>query len=186
MIGGVSVFNTNRSFLPSLGQSHSPREGDAILARNVFIKESSQIKETLHLGWPLGIVAKAVSPRTGYQTRKPSQGPASETFHTLTTKPSMPRIFWTPGRDEVLRRNYPLIGPDESALLLGTSRRSVINRAFRLSLKAPYPQHRAKSSFPPKSWSTAEKHLAQALLDLFRSSLSSPGDQYSYASTTND
>ena len=81
----------------------------------------------------------------------------------------MPRIFWTPQKDEILRNSYPLVGPDRSAFLLGTSRRSVINRAHRLNLKAPYPKHRARPSFPPRSWSPAEKLLAHALLDLFRS-----------------
>ncbi len=82
----------------------------------------------------------------------------------------MPRTFWTPARDETLRSNYPVQGPTPIASLLGTSRRSVVNRAHRLGLKAPYPKDRARPSFPPKSWSRAEKLLAEALLDLFRSS----------------
>ena len=81
----------------------------------------------------------------------------------------MPRIFWTPARDENLRTNYPLLGPTPTASLLGTTRRSVVNRADRLNLKARYPKDRAKPSFPPKSWTKGEKLLAQALLDLFRS-----------------
>ena len=81
----------------------------------------------------------------------------------------MPRTFWTPARDQTLRTNYPVLGPTPTASLLGTSLRSVINRAHRLNLKAPYPQHRAKPSFPPKSWSPGERLLANALLDLFRS-----------------
>ena len=80
----------------------------------------------------------------------------------------MPRIFWTPARDETLRKNYPVLGPTPTAVLLGTSRRSVINRAHRLNLKSPYPQDRARPSFPPKNWSRSEKLLAEALLDLFR------------------
>jgi len=80
----------------------------------------------------------------------------------------MPRTFWTPARDETLRTNYPVLGPTPTASILGTSRRSVINRAYRLKLKAPYPKDRSAPSFPPKSWSPAEKLLAQALLDLFR------------------
>lgn len=82
----------------------------------------------------------------------------------------MPRTFWTPARDNVLRENYPTLGPDRSASLLGTSRRSVINRAHRLDLKAPYPKHRARPSFPPKSWTKAERLLAETLIDLLRSS----------------
>jgi hypothetical protein len=82
----------------------------------------------------------------------------------------MPRTFWTPDRDQTLRSNYPVLGPTPTASLLSTSRRSVINRAHRLNLKAPYPKDRAKPSFPPKSWSPAEKLLAKVLLDLFRSS----------------
>lgn len=81
----------------------------------------------------------------------------------------MPRFFWTPARDETLRESYPFLGPTPTASLLGTSRRSVVNRAHRLGLKAPYPKDRAKPSFPPKSWSPGERLLAQALLDLFRS-----------------
>ena len=80
----------------------------------------------------------------------------------------MPRTFWTPARDETLRKNYPVLGPTPTASLLGTSRRSVINRAYRLGLKAPYPKNRASPSFPPKSWSKGEKLLAEALLNLFR------------------
>lgn len=80
----------------------------------------------------------------------------------------MPRLFWTPARDQTLRTNYPVLGPTPTATLLGTSRRSVINRAHRLNLRAPYPKDRARPSFPPKSWSPAEKLLAEALLDLFR------------------
>ncbi len=82
----------------------------------------------------------------------------------------MPRTFWTPARDELLRTNYPVLGPTPTASLLGTTCRSVVNRAHRLNLKAPYPKDRAKPTFPPRSWSPAEKLLAQALLDLFRSS----------------
>lgn len=81
----------------------------------------------------------------------------------------MPRTFWTPARDETLQTNYPLLGPTPTASLLGTSRRSVINRAHRLNLKAPYPKHRASPTFPPRCWSPAERCLAHALLDLFRS-----------------
>ena len=88
----------------------------------------------------------------------------------------MPRTFWTPARDETLRTNYPILGPRPTAPLLGTSRRSVINRAHRLNLKAPYPKDRAKPSFPPKSWTNAEKLLAQALLGYFRSSPNDPAD----------
>jgi len=84
----------------------------------------------------------------------------------------MPRIFWTPTRDETLRENYAILGPNPTASLLGVSRRSVINRAHRLGLKAPYPQNRERPSFPPQSWSPAEKLLAQALLDLLQSSSS--------------
>lgn len=82
----------------------------------------------------------------------------------------MPRTFWTPARDETLRTNYPVLGPTPTASLLGTSRRSVVNRAHRLKLRAPYPKDRARPSFPPKSWTQAEKLLASALLDLFQSS----------------
>lgn len=82
----------------------------------------------------------------------------------------MPRTFWSPARDELLRANYPALGPNPTASLLGTSRRSVVNRAYRLSLKVPYPKDRARPSFPPKSWSPAEKILANALLEYFRSS----------------
>jgi len=82
----------------------------------------------------------------------------------------MPRTFWTPARDETLRENYPVLGPNPTASLLDVSRRSVINRAHRLGLKAPYPQNRERPSFPPQSWSRAEKLLAQALLDLLQSS----------------
>ena len=81
----------------------------------------------------------------------------------------MPRKFWTPARDELLRANYPALGPNPTASLLGTSRRSVVNRAHRLGLKASYPKDRAGPSFPPKSWSSAEKFLAEALLEYFRS-----------------
>lgn len=80
----------------------------------------------------------------------------------------MPRTFWTPARDETLRTNYPVLGPAPTASLLGTSRRSVINRAFRLNLKAPYPKDRARPNFPPKSWTKGEKLLAEALLNLLR------------------
>jgi hypothetical protein len=80
----------------------------------------------------------------------------------------MPRIFWTSNLDEILRRNYAVHGPNRTASLLGTSRRSVINRAHRLNLKAPYSKDRAKHSFPLMAWSPAERLLAQALLDLFR------------------
>jgi hypothetical protein len=80
----------------------------------------------------------------------------------------MPRTFWTPARDETLRENYPVLGPTPTASLLGTSRRSVVNRAHRLNLRVPYPKDRARPSFPPKSWSPAEKLLAHALLDRFR------------------
>jgi hypothetical protein len=82
----------------------------------------------------------------------------------------MPRLFWTPARDETLRESYPVLGPTPTASILGTSRRSVINRAHRLNLKAPYPKDRARPGFPHKSWTKAEKLLAQALLDLFRTS----------------
>ncbi len=51
---------------------------------------------------------------------------------------------------------------------LGTSSRSVVNRSHRLGLKAPYPRDRALLSFPPKSWFPAERLLAEALLNLFR------------------
>ena len=81
----------------------------------------------------------------------------------------MPRTFWTPARDEILRSHYPVQGPTPTACLLGTSRRSVINRAHRLNLKAPYPKDRDRPSFPPKSWSPAEKLLAEALFGYFRS-----------------
>jgi hypothetical protein len=80
----------------------------------------------------------------------------------------MPRHYWTPDRDELLRTSYPLLGPTHTATRLGTTRRSVINRAYRLALKAPYPQHRSPPSFPSKSWSPAERLLAQALLNYFR------------------
>jgi hypothetical protein len=83
----------------------------------------------------------------------------------------MPRTFWNPARDQVLREKYPLLGPTPTASLLNTSRRSVINRAHRLNLKAPYPKDRAKPGFPPRSWSSGEKLFAQAFLDLLRSSL---------------
>ena len=82
----------------------------------------------------------------------------------------MPRTFWTPARDETLRINYPVLGPTPTAFLLGTSRRSVINQAYRLNLRASYPKNRAKPSFPPKTWTKGEKLLAQTLLDLFRTS----------------
>jgi hypothetical protein len=81
----------------------------------------------------------------------------------------MPRMFWTPDRDRLLRENYPVLGPSSTASLLGTSRRSVINRAYRLNLRTHYPKDRARPSFPPKSWSAAERLLAQALLDYFQS-----------------
>jgi hypothetical protein len=81
----------------------------------------------------------------------------------------MPRTFWTPALDETLRKCYPTLGPTGTASLLGTSRRSVVNRSHRLGLKAPYPKDRAKPSFPPKSWSPGERLLANALLDLLRS-----------------
>ncbi len=80
----------------------------------------------------------------------------------------MPRTFWTPARDETLRKSYPILGPTPTASLFGTSRRSVINRAHRLNLRAPYPENRAKPSFPPKSWSPGERLLAEVLLDLFQ------------------
>ena len=76
----------------------------------------------------------------------------------------MPRTFWTPARDQTLRSIYPLLGPTPASALLECSRRSIVNRAHRLSLRAPYPHHRAKPIFPPKSWSPAEKHLAIVLL----------------------
>lgn len=82
----------------------------------------------------------------------------------------MPRTFWTPERDRILRESYPVLGPTPTASLLGTSCRSVVNRAHRLNLKAPYPKDRARPSFPPKSWTKAERLLAEALLDLLRSS----------------
>lgn len=77
----------------------------------------------------------------------------------------MPRLFWTPDRDEILRTNYTVIGPTATANLLGTSRRAVVNRAHRLGLKTTYPKNRSRPGFPPKSWSSAEKLLAQTLLD---------------------
>ena len=81
----------------------------------------------------------------------------------------MPRTFWTPARDQTLRAIYPLLGPTPASSFLDTSRRSVINRAHRLSLRAPYPQHRARPSFPYRSWTKGERLLARALLDLIRS-----------------
>jgi hypothetical protein len=81
----------------------------------------------------------------------------------------MPRTFWNPTRDQTLRTIYPLLGPTLTASVLNTSRRSVINRAFRLSLNAHYPKDRARPTFPPKSYSKGEKLLANALLYLFRS-----------------
>jgi len=81
----------------------------------------------------------------------------------------MPRTFWTPARDETLRSNYPVLGPTPTASLLGTSRRSVINRAHRLNLRAPYPKHRASPTFPPQSWSPSEKLLAKALIEFLSS-----------------
>ena len=81
----------------------------------------------------------------------------------------MPRIFWNPERDRTLRENYPVSGSTSAADLIGTTRRSVINRAHRLGLKARYPRNRARPTFPPRSWSPAQSLLAQALLDLFRS-----------------
>lgn len=101
--------------------------------------------------------------------KTPPHGATSETIRTEPRESPMPRTFWTPARDETLRTNYPLFGPTPTASFLGTSRRSVINRAHRLNLRAPYPKQRASPSFPPKSWSAAEKLLANALLDLFRS-----------------
>jgi len=80
----------------------------------------------------------------------------------------MPRTFWTPARDEILRSKYPILGPTPTASLLNTSRRSVVNRAHRLGLKAPYPKDRARPSFPPKSWSPSERLLAEALLAFLR------------------
>jgi hypothetical protein len=87
---------------------------------------------------------------------------------TSSKKTSMPRIFWNPAQDQLLREHYPVLGPTPTSALLNTSRRSVINRAHRLNLKAPYPKDRARPSFPPKSYSPAEKLLAEALLNLFR------------------
>ena len=81
----------------------------------------------------------------------------------------MPRIFWTQERDQILCENYPVSGSSFAADLIGTTRRSVINRAYRLGLKARYPRNRSRPTFPPRSWSSAEKRLAHALLDLFRS-----------------
>ena len=80
----------------------------------------------------------------------------------------MPRTFWTPARDRILCDNYPTLGPTSISSLLGTSRRSVINRAHRLGLRTPYPKDRARPSFPPKSWSPAQRHLAEVPLNLFR------------------
>jgi hypothetical protein len=88
-----------------------------------------------------------------------------ETIRPNLGNQEMPRTFWTPSRDETLRTNYPVLGPTPTASVLGISRRSVINRAHRLNLKAPYPKDRAKPSFPPKSWSPAECLLAEVLLD---------------------
>ena len=56
---------------------------------------------------------------------------AFETFPKEPGQSTMPRIFWTPTRDETLRTNYPVLGPIPTASLLGTSRRSVVNRAHR-------------------------------------------------------
>jgi hypothetical protein len=81
----------------------------------------------------------------------------------------MPKTFWNPARDQILTENYPILGPTQTSSLLGTSRRSVVNRASRLGLKAPYPKQRARPSFPPQSYSKGEKLLAKALLNLFRS-----------------
>lgn len=90
----------------------------------------------------------------------------------------MPRTFWTPTRDGSLRDKYSVLGPTPTASLLGTSRRSVINRAHRLGLKSSYPQDRARPSFPFKHWTAAEKDLAYVLLDLLRSSPSRSGDAH--------
>ena len=78
------------------------------------------------------------------------------------------RKYWNPARDQILRANYHLLGPTSTASLLGTTQRSVVNRAHRLKLKAGYPKNRARPSFPYKSWTNGERLLAQALLDLFR------------------
>jgi hypothetical protein len=79
------------------------------------------------------------------------------------------RKYWNPARDQILRANYHLLGPTSTASLLGTTQRSVVNRAYRLRLKAGYPKHRARPSFPYRSWTKGECLLAQALLDLFQS-----------------
>ncbi|SIO63356.1 hypothetical protein SAMN05444166_7322 [Singulisphaera sp. GP187] len=81
----------------------------------------------------------------------------------------MPRKFWSPARDELLKTNYAVLGPTPTASLLGTTRRSVINRAHRLNVKALYSKDRARPTFPPQSWSRAEKLLADTLLRYFRS-----------------
>jgi hypothetical protein len=80
----------------------------------------------------------------------------------------MPRSFWNPARDGTLRLSYPVLGPTSTASLLGTSRRSIVNRAHRLGLTAPYPKDRAKPSFPLQPWTKAEKLPAEALLGYFR------------------
>lgn len=69
------------------------------------------------------------------------------------------------GGDGRLRSGDEDFNSDE---LVSPVRRSTINQAHRLNLKAPYPKDRVRPSFPPKSWTPAEKLLAQALLELFR------------------
>jgi len=64
-----------------------------------------------------------------------------------TPNSATPRIFWTTARDETLRKNYPVLGPTPTASLLGTSRRSVVNRAHRLGLKA-LPEGPGQSQIP--------------------------------------
>ena len=85
----------------------------------------------------------------------------------------MPKTFWTPGRDRLLRELYPVQGPTPTSALLDTSCRSVINRAHRLGLRAPYPKDRARPSFPPRSWSKGERLLATILLEFFRNNSTS-------------
>lgn len=97
----------------------------------------------------------------------PTPGVASEIFPNAPEETTMPRVFWNPARDRILREKYAMVGPTSIASLLGTSCRSVVNRAHRLNLRAPYPKKRARPSFPPKSWTAAERLLAEALLDLF-------------------
>ncbi len=82
-----------------------------------------------------------LAPGRGLRDRSPQPG-----------KERMPRTFWTPARDRTLCENYPVLGPAPTASLLCTSRRSVINRAHRLGLRAHYPQDRASPGFPHKSW----------------------------------